>query len=154
MIIFRVSNCTASTLAFSWLWSKSLIGSKMLFRMLFLQSYQNCSLAQLFIVTIPLFDFYPVSLIIFVRDNERNLGQKPPKGVTKFSEIEKIRHISRGPILRIRDIFYGTQRDVVFSKVERFLKLFWEGARELGPAKVFMSQKRKMSFFGPSKKMS
>ena len=36
-------------------------------------------------------------------------------------------------------IIYGTQPHVVYSKVERFWRLFLIGGRELGLAKVFMS---------------
>ena len=41
-------------------------------------------------------------------------------------------------ILRICDIFYRIQRHMVFSKVERFLKLFWE---RISRAKDFMDQR-------------
>ena len=57
------------------------------------------------------------------------------------SETHILIRLSRAPILRIHDIFIGFNGTCFFSKVERFLKFFWEGARKYKARQKFLRAK-------------
>ena len=68
-----------------------------------------------------------IEIMMVIRTN------KCPEVDTRLKNGDRIEQvclvISRGPILRIRDIFHETQQQHgVYSKIERYLRLFLRGA--------------------------